>query len=126
VKRATGDAAVTTRGLSWQFFAYLGGMIAYAVHLLGGTAMVPLACELGTNLPLSALNWAVIGVAGASFAAGWSIRRDARARSGERHTTVAQRTVFLAYSGMLLNVLAIVIVLFAEVHVWTLDPCLPR
>lgn len=125
MKRATGRAAVTTRGLAWQSFAYLGGMTAYAVHLMGGTALVPLSCELGTTLPLSALNWIVIAVCVASFAAGRSIWRDARALAA-RDGAVPHRSAFLGFCGMLLNVLAIAIVLYVEVHVWVLDPCFPR
>lgn len=123
--RATGAAATTTGGLRWQLFAYLGGMTAYAVHLMGGTALVPLSCELETTLPLSALNWAVIAVCIASFGVGRRIWREARSRVEREGAATSHRSAFLAFSGMLLNVLAIGIVLFVEVHVWTLDPCIP-
>jgi hypothetical protein len=125
MERATGPAALTRRGMAWQVFAYLGGMTAYAVHLMGGTALVPFACDIGTNLPLSALNWAVIAVAAFSGVTAWRIWRAAKVEAAATGSTPALRSAFLGFSGLLLNALAIAIVLFAEVHVWVLDPCLP-
>jgi hypothetical protein len=123
--RATGDAALTRRGMAWQVFAFLGGMTAYAIHLMGGTALVPFACDVGTNLPLSVLNWAVIAVAAVAAAVAWKLWRTGRAQAAATGSTADQRSAFLGLTGLLLNVLAIAIVLFAEVHVWVLDPCLP-
>jgi hypothetical protein len=120
--RGTGDDALTRTGLAWQLFAFLGGMTAYAVHLMGGTALVPLACELGTNLPLSALNWAVIAVAVLAAVVAWRMLRATRGATD----TPGRRTAFLGFTGLLLNVLAVWVVLFAEAHVWVLDPCLPE
>ena len=124
-RRATGAAAATPSGLAWQLFAFLGGMVAYAVHLLVGTALVPFACDIGTILPLTALNLVVIAVAFAALATAWRIWRAGRADAQRTRATADARTAFLGLSGLLLNALAIAIVLFAEAHVWTLNPCLP-
>ncbi len=126
MERATGEAAVTTRGLAWQLFAYLGGMTAYAVHLMGGTALVPFSCDVGTRLPLTALNVAVIIVCLAALAASWSIWRRASALAAQDGSAVSRRSAFIGLSGVMLNSLAIAVVLFAEAHVWFLDPCFPR
>lgn len=125
MERATGKAALTRRGMAWQLFAYLGGMTAYVIHLLVGTALVPFACDIGTTLPLSALNLGVVTVAAVAGITAWRLwhaGRDEVARTG---TTAARRSAFLGMAGFLLDVLAIAIVLFAEVHVWVLDPCIP-
>jgi hypothetical protein len=126
MERATGAAATTTRGLLWQGFGYLGGMTAYAVHLMGGVALVPLSCEIGTTLPLSALNWAVIAVCALATVVSWKIFTAAKAEVARTGATSARRSRFLGFSGTLMNVLAIVIVLFVEAHVLVLDPCFPR
>jgi hypothetical protein len=125
MRRATGEHALTRTGIAWQMFAFLGGMTAYAIHLMGGVALVPLACEVGTNIPLSALNWAVIAVAAAAAWVSWKIWRRALTEVADSPSTPARRSAFLGFTGLLMNVLAILVVLFAEVHVLVLDPCLP-
>jgi hypothetical protein len=111
--------------MAWQVFAYLGGMTAYAVHLLAGSALVPFACDIGTTLPVSALNWAMIAVAATSGGVAWRIWRAALVDVATSGAVSARRSAFLGFSGLLLDALAIVIILFVEAHVWVLDPCLP-
>lgn len=139
MRRATGAAATTTGGLAWQAFAFLGGMAAYAVHLMAGSALVPLACELGTVLPISVLSWSMIAVATAALVVGVRIRRGARAEaeavgvdvdatgpeSAAGGATATRRTAFLGLAGALLSGLAITAILVVEAHVWVFDPCLP-
>lgn len=126
MRRATGEEALTRTGLAWQLFAFLGGMTAYAVHLMGGVALVPLACDLGTTLPLSALNWAVIAVAAAAAWVSWKIWRRASEEVSQSPSTPSRRSAFIGMTGLMMNILAIAIVLFAEVHVLILDPCIPQ
>ena len=127
----------------WQFVGFLGGSTAYALHLVIGVSLVPAACAIGANWPLHLVNWtAIAAILGASVTAE-RVRRSALAIGASDPSAPARvdqlndpdlgpvgmprwrRGLYLAISGHVLNALALAVVLFAEAHVWMLDPCLP-
>lgn len=118
-----------------QAFALLGGAVSYAAHLLLGSALVPWACGTGSVLPIHLATVAALGAVAASAAAGWRIlARHAgpaereRAGSGPAEHGAAggaASAVWMARTGVLLNGLFALIILFGELPTWFLDPCLP-
>lgn len=122
-----GTAPVTEPkpGVLWQIFAYLGGMTAYAVHLLVSPALVPLACEIERTWPLHLLTaGTLVVVATAGFVA-WRLWTGVREERDEVAGIVASRRHFVGLSGLMLNALAFAIVVFAEIPNHVLNPCLP-
>lgn len=118
----TPPAVGTDLPRAWvQVTTYLAGSVAYAVHLLAGSALVAAACATGTSWTITALSIVAVVVAAVALASSVGIVRQARDRSG----AVAQRTRYLARSGVVLNALAIVMIVFVEVNVQLFDPCLP-
>ena len=128
----------------WQFVGFLGGTTAYALHLVIGVSLVPAACAIGANWPLHLVNWTAIAAIIGAFAVAERVRRSALAIGASDPSAPAwgvdqlndpdhgpvgmphwRRGLYLAISGHVLNALALAVVLFAEAHVWVLDPCLP-
>lgn len=112
-------------GVGVQLFAYLGGMAAYALHLLASTALVPLACGMGTTWPLHLLSAAVLAVIALAGAVAWRLWRGAREGTDPVGGVLAHRRRFLGASGLMLNALAFAVVVFAEIPNHFLHPCLP-
>lgn len=105
-------------GLLAQFVALLGGALAYAAHLLVGSAVVPLACRAGTSWPIHLTT--IVAVVVIMLAALLASRVQASAREAG-----SQHGVFLGRAGLLLDAWFLVIVLFAELPALFMDPCLP-
>lgn len=123
----SGDLGTEARpgpGTLLQLLGFAGGMVFYALHLLGGSALVPLACELGSAWPLHAAT--AIAVAGILASAGvaWRVRRVA---SGDAHADAAvrMRRQLLGTAGLALNGLAVLAVVFSELAQLMLNPCVP-
>jgi hypothetical protein len=121
----TGRRATTTRGLAWQSFGFLGGMTFYAAWHLIVTALAPLACEIESTWPLTAATVVIAPIIAASTWISWRMWRDGWRVAGEGGALADQRTAFLGLAGFIMNGLALGILLYGELHVWFLDPCLP-
>lgn len=103
-------------GALLQTFAFLGGPIAYAAHLLAGATLVTLSCEARTTLPIHLVTLAALGLVTASALAGRHVLSRAQPDSS---------AWFLAAGGLLLDALAAGLIVFAELPAHLLDPCLP-
>jgi hypothetical protein len=107
-------------GVAWQVFGFLGGTAAYAIHLFIGLAFVPLSCDVGTTWPIHAATIvSVLAIAG-STATAWWVRRSAR-RSAP---VIQRRRWLLGTSGLFLNGLAVMAVVFSDVPSQVLNPCI--
>jgi hypothetical protein len=111
-----------------QIFGFGGGMMFYALHLLIGTPLVALSCEIGSTWPVHvASGVAVAGILAAGIAA-WAVLRAGRADAASRDRRdepLALRRGFLGATGLMLNALALVIVVWADIPNQVLSPCLP-
>lgn len=99
------------------WFSVLGGIAAWTVHLLVTAALVPLACRVPPALLL--LHLATLLTAGVAVWAGvvaWRIRRRAAA-------TEPAGVLFLAVTGLLLNGINLMLILFEGTPTFFLDPC---
>lgn len=113
------------------WFAVLGGVVAWAVHLFAAWSIDELACASGhqdlSGFPLSAaVGIAVIvptAVAAAALAASWlALRRTSAARSGADDRSVG-RAHLLAIIGLSLNLLSLAIIVLGGVATLVLSPC---
>ena len=113
----------TAPGLLVQVYGLLGGMTAYAIHLMAGSALVPLSCELSSTWPNHLLTLAaLLAIAGSALAA-WKTTKVAT--GGTTDDVLDRRFSFLGPVGLLLNGVAFLVVLYAEIPLWFFDPCLP-
>lgn len=111
-----------------RWFVLSGGMAAFALHLLAGYYLVPLACVIGSNWPLYAVTVALAAVAAAAVGLGWRLRADpgpperpewAQGRGSRLH-----RARFMIHAGIVLSALGLAIILYAGASTLFFDPCL--
>lgn len=121
----SGVEAMTRRGMAWQLFGFLGGMATYAVYHLLSPTLVPLACGTGAMwlLHLASAVAAVLIVA--ALVTALRIWRSGSRMAATSGATADLRTGFLGLCGVILDSLALAIIVYAEVHLFFLDPCLP-
>lgn len=106
------------------WFATLGGMAAYALHIVGNYWLVPAACVWGTRMPLYVFTVVLLAVAVAATAVAASLsRRDGADRLGDCTTATGERVRFMARLGLLLGALAVALILFGGAANLFFDPC---
>lgn len=110
-----------------RWFAFLGGMGAFALHLVLGFYLVPFSCFLGTLWPLYGITALLAAVTVAAIALGW--QRRGAAGSAERPEWTpgrgarTDRARFMMRAGIFLNGLALLIILYAGAALLVFDPC---
>ena len=110
-----------------QWFGLLGGMSAFALHLLSAFYLVPFSCFLGTRGPIYGVTALLGGVAVAAILVSWRLldasgqheRPEWRPGRGSR----GERARFMAQAGLILNVMGLAIILFAAAAMFAFDPC---
>lgn len=125
------------------WFAFLGGMVAYALHLLVGFWIVPAACGTGAEGLIPWLEGAATVVlaavaVGATVVAVGARRSLADDRRHERREAAAGGTEtsaawdatpgsspghFMATAGVCLNAIAVAVILFAALPLVLVSPC---
>jgi hypothetical protein len=112
-------------GIRW--FVLLGGMAAFALHLVSGFYLVPVSCLLGTRLPLYAVTVVFAGVALAATWMGWTRRHaagdDLPPPWPHGRGSRVDRARFMIHAGILLNVFGLLIILYAGATILVFDPC---
>jgi hypothetical protein len=108
-----------------QVYGFGGGMTAYALHLLLGLPLVPLSCELGSTWPVHTLTVIAVGGILTSATAALVTLRAGRAGTRPADPALDLRRVFLGTTGLLLNGLALLTVVYADIPNQILNPCLP-
>jgi hypothetical protein len=100
---------------SWSVaFGFLGAPIAWLVHLVAASALVPVACEVDSHLVVHATTaiTAVVAVAGIVLA-----RRNGSRAAGQGHIA------FLSTAGFWLGILFLALIILEGLPVFVLDPC---
>lgn len=106
------------------WFATLGGMAAYALHLVGNYWLVPAACAWGTRVPLYVFTVVLLAVAAATTALAVSLSRRGGGRGhGDATAAMDERVRFMANLGVLLGALAVALILFGGAANFFFDPC---
>ncbi len=106
-------------------FGFFAGPVFWALQLLIGYALTPVACQAGTNLAIYIVS-AVTGII--ILAAGWLAYRNWREYShGHRELVDSKAQIssseFVALSGALLSTLFFLLVLYTGVSMIFLNPC---
>lgn len=116
-------SAVTELGPhpGWRWFALLGGMSAYAAHLILSYYALPASCAYATRVPLYLLTVGLAGVAAWATAVGWRHRRQPDPAAVADPRTVRQR--FMSRVGAFLSLLATLTILAAGAATPLFDPC---
>lgn len=117
-------------GVLW--FALLGGPAAWTVHLLASYPLVPLACDLGTALPLHLLTLTTALASAAAAAAGglaWRrLRREPTPGAGQAAEgdgdDATGRARFMAVAGGILATFFVYVILVEGLPPVLQDPCL--
>lgn len=105
----------------WRWFALLGGMSAYAAHLIVSYYALPAACAYATRVPLYLVTLVLAGVAGAATVVGWRHRHvPAPAELSDART---ERRRFMSRVGVFLSLLATLTILAAGAATPLFDPC---
>lgn len=106
------------------WFATLGGMAAYALHLVGNYWLVPAACLWGTRMPLYVFTMVLLVIAAAATAVAVRLsRRGGSSGHGGASTAMDERVRFMSNLGVLLGALAVTLILFGGVGNFFFDPC---
>lgn len=107
--RATGEPRAVT-----VMFGFLAAPVAWIVHLVASSALVPVACELDTVLVvhLATVATAISAIAGILVA-----RRTRSHASGPGHV------MFLSIGGFWLGFLFLALILLEGLPVFVLEPC---
>ncbi len=110
----------------WRvLFGYLGGAVAWALHLGIGYALVQVACLTGTaiGIHIVTLIALLITIAAGLVSYGiWQRSRGHESETGEGEWSW-RRNSFLGLSGMLMNGLFVLAILYAGIPAFFLDPC---
>lgn len=120
-------APTSRREVALRWFVFLGGMSAFALHLLLTLYLLPATCALGSAWPTYGLTAAFMGVTVAAILLGW--RRTKGRVDGERggwapgRGAHASRARFMVIAGQYLNVLALLFLLYFSVSMAAFDPC---
>jgi hypothetical protein len=101
------------------WFAVLGGIVAWVVHVMAEASLV----ELSRSHP--AVGWTLRGLTGGlalvtALAAWLSWRIWAGARAAEDEGTPAGRTAFLGLLGLIIAITNLVLILTEDAYVWTI------
>jgi hypothetical protein len=113
------------------WFAVLGGVLAWAVHLFAAWSVDELACASGhqdlAGFPISAAVGVSVAVpavvAVAALAASWlALRRTGRVRSAQADRAVG-RSYLLAVIGVFLNLFSVTSIVLGGVAVLVLPVC---
>lgn len=113
---------MTTSPRLW--FATLGGMAAYAIHLVGNYWLVPAACVWGTRVPLYLFAAVLLVVATSATVVAVRLYRYAgAAQQRNAGAAVDQRMRFMGGVGALLGCLAVALILFGGAANFVFDPC---
>lgn len=106
-----------------QIAGFGGGMTFYALHLLTGPPLVSLSCGIGSTWPVHlATGIAFAGIV-ASGGVAWWVLRAAGTSGGDE--ALRLRRQLLGSTGLMLNVLALIVVLWSDIPSHVLNPCLP-
>ncbi len=123
------------RGALW--FAGLGGILAWSIHLTASYALVPYMCMTGRELPLHLLTALAAVVAASAMVAGWRLHRQLLSvppipEAAEwtedlrtfRPAARARIERFLALFGTLLSAFFLTLILVEGLQVlFFVDPC---
>jgi hypothetical protein len=128
VTRSTPTADPAEAGRPWALvFAVVGGQAAWAVALLVAYPTVQVACRLNLPLLVHLVRWTALAVAVPATLVGYRSWR----RLGEAERAVAdspphatQRTSFVAFGGMLLSGMAVLLLFIEDLATWVIHPCL--
>lgn len=122
------------------WFGFLGGMVAYALHLLVGFWFVPAACGTGAEALIpwaeAAATLLFLGVAVAATVVAAGARRAVAGRRRQQEpaagggvlrawdvATAGSTGHFMATAGLLLDAVAVLVILFAAVPLLLVTPC---
>lgn len=124
-----GTTRTRDRGrLAALWFALLGGMSAFAAHLLVVFYLVPVSCAVGSRW-LVVVPTAILGaVALAAAVTGWRLRgvESAGPDWPGAPGTRGDRARFMAGAGAFLSGLALLIIVYGGISLVVFDPCLPN
>jgi hypothetical protein len=105
---------------TWPVWAAIvGAPAAWAVALVGSYILVPVACDLGTTLPLHGIRVVTTAIALATAWGSWGVWRAARGSEGPR----VQRTAFLAWLGVGIALFSAALIVLEGVANFVVDPC---
>jgi hypothetical protein len=105
---------------AWPLWAaYAGAPAAWALAVGASYAVVPLACEWGTALPLHAIRAVTLAVAAAATAAVFALWRDVRGGRALR----LRRTETLAFVGIAVAGFSALLIALEGVANFVVDPC---
>lgn len=100
---------------AFLLFALSSGIVAWMAHLVGGSVLVPAACEHGIAWSIDVLTGITAAVCVLGVLAGVKIRR----RAGESDDARSQGYRLLAYVAVMSNVISAVLVLAeGAMHIW--------
>lgn len=111
-------------GLLVLWFGFLGGAIAWIVHILLAYALVPVACLLEMEIVLYAVSLVTAVVALASVLVSWRIWRKAeQTNSPESHVVTPRTARFMGLSGILLGGLFLGAIFAQTIPMFLQDSC---
>jgi len=105
-------------------FGFFAGPVAWTLRLLVAYPLTPVACDLGTAMPLHLATGVFAAVAVAGLVVSWRSHRQSRAAPAGEAGTPARRAHFMAVSGLLLNAIFLLTILAEGVTPLLVDPCI--
>lgn len=113
-------------GWTAQWFAALGGQIAWAAAVLIAYPLVQVGCELGQTWFVHLPRWIAMAIGIAATLVGikvWKVSRAVLA-AGTDAPKKAQRAAFMGLGGAMLSGSAVFILFIEDIATWVIDPCL--
>ncbi|QBI18381.1 hypothetical protein ER308_01535 [Egibacter rhizosphaerae] len=104
----------------WRWFALLGGMSAYALHLIVSYYALPAVCAYATRMPLYVATVIALAVAAGATVAGW---RHRRIPPGDPEDPRLERQRFMSRAGVVLSLVATLTIIAAGAATLLFDPC---
>jgi hypothetical protein len=105
------------------WFAALGGVTAWAVHLMVVYPLVHVACDLGSDLSLHVVSAVTLVIAIVSTVVAWKIWKDTGASMVDSLRGEAGRTPFMSLGGFAFGLMMILGIIYGWIPIFVLDAC---
>jgi len=107
-------------GRGWPLWAGLvGGPAAWAIAVGASYVTVPVACDVGTTLPLHAIRVVTTAAALGSTWLSYGVWRESRGAAA----LAVERTAFLGLLGVVVSAFSAVLIVLEGVANFVIDPC---
>jgi hypothetical protein len=110
-------------GLAALLAGFFAGPVVWGVTLQTNYSLVKWACLGGRPLMLSLFSLIALGLVGGGFWLSWRAWQQLRAHADVKGGTLADRSYFLAVSGMWLNALFALLILTSSALPFIVNPC---